>query len=92
MQTQKIVLFPTTHEQSLPTFHVERVLALAFLTFLRDKGLDAWQPPEVLEKQGPDEQSLVEIAVEANTPNSLLEALMGEFLGSVANAEHPKNS
>ncbi len=92
MQTQKIVLFPTTHEQSLPTFHVERDLATAFLGFLGDKGLEAWQPPEVLEKPGPDERNVVEVAVEANTPNELLEGLIGEFLESPAGAEKPKNS
>lgn len=92
MQTQKIVLFPPTHEQSLPTFHVERTLALAFLCFLRNKVLDAWQPPEVLDKQGPDQRNVVEISVEANVPLRLLEGLMAEFLITAGSEGHPKNS
>lgn len=89
MQTQKILLFPPTHEQSTPCFHVERCLALPFLTFLRAKGLDAWQPPEVLEKRGPDEENVVEISVEANTPQQLLEGLKDEFLSLEGSRQSP---
>jgi hypothetical protein len=84
MQNQKIVLFPPTHEQTPPTFHVEGSLADPFLSFLKDKGVEAWQPPEVLEKRGPDDLRTVEIAVEAETPMHLLESLMEEFLNSGA--------
>jgi hypothetical protein len=80
MQSQKIVLFPPTHEQTLPSFHVEGSLAEPFLEFLRARGLEAWQPPEILEKTGPDALRTVEILMEAETPLPRLEALMNEFL------------
>lgn len=95
MQSQKILLFPPTHEQTTPCFHVERCLALPFLAFLRSKGLDAWQPPEVLEKRGPDDEKVVEISVEANTPQPLLEGLREEFLaleGPRQSPGQPENS
>lgn len=82
MQHQKIILIPPTHEQTPPSFHVEGSLAEAFLGFLKDKGIEAWQPPEVLEKKGPDDRRTVEIAIEAETPLPQLEALMEEFLAS----------
>ena len=88
MQKQKIILLPPTHEQTLPAFHVEGCLADAFLAFLKEKGVEAFQPPETLEKRGPDHHRTVEISVEAGTSMNLLEKLMGEFLASEA-AEEP---
>lgn len=88
MQKQKIILLPPTHEQTLPTFHVEGSLADAFLAFLKKKGVDAWQPPEVLEKRGPDDRRTVEVAVEAETPMNMLEDLMEEFLASEGPVPH----
>jgi hypothetical protein len=81
MQNQKIILIPPTHEQTPPSFHVEGSLAEAFLAYLKCRGIEAWQPPEVLEKTGPDNLRIVEIAVEAETPLPHLQALMDEFLG-----------
>jgi hypothetical protein len=87
MQNQKIILLPPTHEQTPPSFHVEGSLAERFLAFLKSRGVEAWQPPEVLEKTGPDAQQTVEIAVEPETPLPHLETLMKEFLGAKREAD-----
>lgn len=87
MQKQKIILLPPTHEQTLPSFHVEGSLADAFQVFLKNRGVEAWQPPEVLEKRGSDHLRTVEIAVEAGTPMNQLQGLMEEFLDSEAAEE-----
>jgi len=84
MQKQKIILLPPNHEQTLPSYHVEGSLADVFLAFLKSKGVEAWQPPEVLEKRGPDALQTVEIGVEAETSMKLLQELMDEFLASEA--------
>lgn len=85
MQPEKIILLPPTHEQSTPSFHVEGSLADSFLEFLKTKGITAWQPPEKLDKQGPDNRRIVEIEIEANTSPAMLEGLIREFLSQPAN-------
>ena len=92
MQKQKIILIPPTHEQTPPSFHVEGSLAKRFLAFLKSRGVEAWQPPEVLEKTGPDALQTVEIAVEAETPLPRLEALMEEFLAAEGASENSGES
>lgn len=80
MQPEHIVVIPPTHEQSTPSFHVESSLAQPFLAFLKSKGIVAWQPPAQLEKSGPDNRCIIEIEVEAGTPETFLESLVTEFL------------
>jgi hypothetical protein len=79
-QPEKIVLFPTTHEQENPTFHVEATLADAFLKFLKQNGLQAWEPLKKLDKTGPDHRRVIELRLEAETPLENLERLLHEFL------------
>jgi len=79
-QPQKLILLPPTHEQSTPSFHVTETLAPPFLDFLRQHGITAWQPPKMLEKQGPEADHIVEIEIEADTPVIRLETLAEEFL------------
>lgn len=79
-QPEKIVLFPTTHEQENPTFHVEATLADAFLKFLEENGMQAWEPPQKLDKTGPDHRRIIELRLEAETPVENLERLLHEFL------------
>jgi hypothetical protein len=78
-QQKQILLFPPTHEKSTPSFHVEGSLAEEFLGFLKNYDVPLWQPPEKLEKCGPDDHSLVEVTVEADTPLPLLERLLQDF-------------
>lgn len=80
MQPEPIILLPATHEQSTPSFHVEGSRSRAFIDFLHRKGVDAWQPPEQLEKFGPDQCRLVEIEIAAGTSEEFLEGLIAEFL------------
>ncbi|HEY5793015.1 MAG TPA: hypothetical protein VIS74_06940 [Chthoniobacterales bacterium] len=80
MQSEPLILFPPTHEQSTPCFHVEGSLADSFLKYLRSEGLRAWEPPEKLEKRGPDSRRVVEIKIEADTPEDYLEGLLRKFL------------
>ncbi len=80
MQPEKIILLPPTHEQSTPSFHVEGTLADSFLAFLKTHNITAWQPPEKLEKRGPDNRRIVEIEIEADTPPAMLEGLIKKFL------------
>lgn len=87
MQTEDIILIPPTHEQSTPAFHVEGSLAAPFLEFLKENGVESWQPPEVLEKDGPDDEKVVEITIEADTPVDFLEDLMAEFLEMESDGE-----
>lgn len=79
MQPEPIILFPTTHEQSNPTFHVEATQFDAFLAFLQRKGLQAWEPPQRLEKLGPDQKHIIEVQLNAETPENYLETLLKEF-------------
>ncbi len=79
-QPEPIVLFPTTHEQENPTFHVEGSLADAFLEFLEKKGLQAWEPPQKLDKTGPDHRRVIELRLAAETSEDDLEELRKEFL------------
>lgn len=81
-QPERIILLPPTHEQTTPSFHVEGGLAEDFVTFLKLKGHSPWQPPETLDKKGPDGRQLVEVTLEANTPLSALEQLQKEFLAT----------
>jgi len=60
---------------------VDGGLAAAFLEFLRQNGITAWQPPEKLDKKGGDKRSIVEIEIEAGTASRDLESLANEFLG-----------
>ncbi|PTY00206.1 hypothetical protein DB345_01280 [Spartobacteria bacterium LR76] len=78
-QPEQIVLFPTTHEQENPTFHVEASLAEDFLEFLKQKGLSAWEPPQKLDKVGPDHRRIIELKLEAETPQHNLEELLEQF-------------
>ncbi len=78
-QPRPIVLFPTTHEQENPTFHVEASQADAFLEFLAQRGLQAWEPPQKLDKTGPDHRRVVELQLEAETSQEYLEQLLREF-------------
>lgn len=80
MQPEKIVLFPPTHEQSTPSFHVEGSMEAEFLTFLKSHGVEIAQPPEKLPKAGPDALDLSEIRAQTNTPIEMLEGLLKEFL------------
>lgn len=80
MKPEKIILMTPTHEQSTPSFHVEENLAEDFLKFLKSQGLEAWQPPEKFEKQGPDHRPIVEIRLEAGTPLQQLETLADKFM------------
>jgi len=82
MQPEPIILLPATHEQSTPSFHVEGSRSRAFIDFLHRKGVDAWQPPEQLEKFGPDQCRLVEIEIAVGTSEEFLEGLIVEFLAS----------
>lgn len=79
-QPEKIILLPPTHEQSTPSFHVMKSLAVPFQAFLQSHGITAWQPPELLDKPAHGDNALVEIGVEADTPQDCLEALLAEFL------------
>lgn len=79
-QPEVIVLFPPTHEQENPTFHVEASLADAFIGYLAANGLQAWEPPQKLDKMGPDRHRIIEVQLEANTPMEGLERLLHEFL------------
>jgi hypothetical protein len=82
MQPERIVLFPPTHEQTTPSYHVEGNIAPAFIEFLEYKGVTIWQPPQVLEKRGPGGHPIVEIEIKAGTPVEMLENLIGEFLAT----------
>jgi hypothetical protein len=82
MQPEQIILIPPTHEQSTPSFHVDASLSQQFIAFLKDKGITAWQPPEVLEKHAPESHHVVEITIEADTPVGFLESLIPEFFES----------
>jgi hypothetical protein len=79
-QPEPIVLFPTTHEQENPTFHVEASVADAFLEFLKEKGFSAWEPPQKIEKIGPDHRRVIELKLEPETSQDSLEDLLGQFL------------
>ncbi len=78
-QPEPIVLFPTTHEQENPTFHVEASLAEAFIEFLAQHGLQTWEPPQKLDKTGPDHRRILEVRMEAETSQDDLERLLREF-------------
>ncbi len=80
MQPEKIILFPPTHEQTTPSYHVEGNIAPAFIEFLESKGVTIWQSPQLLEKRGPGDHPIVEIEIEAGTSVPLLERLIDEFL------------
>lgn len=80
MQNEPVILLPTTHEQSTPTFHVEASIADEFLAFLDSHGLQPFEPPEPVGNEGPDRLQVIEVRLEANTPEDTLERLRAEFL------------
>ncbi len=80
MQSEKLILFPTTHEQSLPSFHVRGELADEFLKFLADAGVEVWEDPELVGDGRSDEGTYVEILLKEGTPLDKLEKLRSEFL------------
>jgi len=51
MQPEPIILFPATPEQTTPSFHGEGSLSHPVMEFLHGHSVDAWQPPERLEKR-----------------------------------------
>ena len=78
MNTDAVILFPVTHEQTLPTLHVHEELRDRFLKFLEKKGLKIAEPPEHL-----DGTALVEILLEAGTSQDDLKSAKDEFLASL---------
>jgi hypothetical protein len=80
MQSQKIILLPPTHEQSLPSFHLREDLLTGFLAYLEEHGFNVVEEPEPLGNLGPDSAPLIEVKIEANTPVDKLEAAMEDFL------------
>jgi hypothetical protein len=79
MPSQRIVLLPPTHEQSLPTFHVEESLLEGFLEFLKARGFKLGQPPEALGRLDKGGVPFVEVELEANTPMPDLERALQDF-------------
>ncbi len=74
MNTEAIILFPTTHEQSLPTFHVRDELCREFLAFLQQEGFNVVEQAGHLSGTG-----VSEILLEAGTPREKLEAAQTKF-------------
>ncbi len=79
-QPESIILIPSNHEQSTPSFHVMGSMADAFLAFLKSNGITIWQEPKTLPKVGPDGQPLIEIEVQSETPRDQLEQIIPQFL------------
>ncbi len=76
MKTDDLILFPVTHEQTLPTFHVRDDLSGKLVEFLTENGCTVAEPPEHLE--GTDK---TEVLLEAGTTD--LHALKERFLATV---------
>jgi len=79
MQTENIVLFPPTHEQSLPSFHVQADLAGSFTAYLQKQGFELAEPNRALGVQG-SHDGLVEVLVSEGTSPALLETARKDFL------------
>jgi hypothetical protein len=75
MNTESITLFPPTHEQSLPTFHVREDLRSRFIAFLEQEGFQVAEQPEHISGTG-----VAEILLEAGTPLEQLESAQARFL------------
>jgi hypothetical protein len=78
MSTEDLILFPPTHEQSLPTFHVRGDLRDKFVEFLAREGFQLGEPPEHLEGT-----PITEVLVEAGTPLDKLSAAQEKFLALI---------
>ncbi len=79
MQTEKIILLPTTHE-SLPSFNVQSELLSSFLEHLAKSGIKVVEPPE---PQGDSKQgavSVVGVDLPEDTPIGRLQEVLDEFL------------
>ena len=77
MNTNDLILFPVTHEQTLPTFHVRHALHGKFVEFLCQEGVKIAEPPEHIEGT-----EMTEVLLEAGTPSDQLHALKERFLAA----------
>jgi hypothetical protein len=78
MSNEAVILFPPTHEQSLPTFHVREDLRSKFVEFLAEEGFQLGEPPEHLTGT-----AVTEVLVEAGTPLDKLNATREKFLALI---------
>ncbi len=78
MSTEEVILFPPTHEQSLPTFHVREDLRSRLVEFLGKEGFQLGEPPEHL-----DGTPVTEVLLEAGTPLDKLAAAKDKFLALI---------
>lgn len=79
MPSQRILLLPPTHEQSLPAFHIEESILGPFLSFLDARGFRLGQPPEALGRLDKGGVPFVEVEIEADTSMLELEGALQEF-------------
>jgi hypothetical protein len=82
MQSERIIIIPPTHEQSVFSFHVERDLADPFLRYLESKDLTPWRPPTAQPKTGPNGHEVTQIQIDVETvmPEASLRQLVADFL------------
>lgn len=86
MQAEDIVLFSPTHEQSLPSFHVQADLVSSFTAYLQQQGFELAEPNRALGVQG-SHHGLVEVLVKAGTSLPRLDKARQDFLKSVRRAD-----
>lgn len=79
--SERIILIPPTHEQSVYSFHIEKPLLSRFVEFLAGKGLSPWKPPVDLDKISENNEPLVQVDVESKSTHAMMEDLKKEFLG-----------
>jgi len=78
MSNEIIILFATTHEQSLPTFHVRADLITEFMWILNNRGFISTEPPKKLPGK-----PMMEVLLEAGTPLDKLESVKDMFIASI---------
>jgi hypothetical protein len=86
MQSEKIILFPPTHE-SLPSFHVRGELLSSFLEHLARSGIKVAEPPEPQGDSSQGTVSMIGVDVQEDIPISKLQEVLDEFLRTHASPE-----